>query len=269
LLTILWLALHPRLILAVSPLLAGLSITASSVGIGVAQSYLVAFTVLFIGLGVDFGIQFSVRYRAERHEVDDLRRRSSYRKTRWRAADLGRGAAQQASFVSTDRLQRTLRAGSTRRARNDRCFSHQHYSRSCLGVCCELREPAEMGFKALAGRRFMGGAGSVIIGTVLAVTANCLCCTGFNSARRSTSEAQRPDRWRRSSELRSDPPIGASSIFVLAPNKKAARSKSKIDGLTRGREREGRGFIPDDQQAQARGHSSAGDRARSGSAARS
>src|SRR5262249_16080874 len=28
--------------------------------------------VLFIGLGVDFGIQFSVRYRAERHEVDDL-----------------------------------------------------------------------------------------------------------------------------------------------------------------------------------------------------
>src|SRR4029077_3686233 len=32
----------------------------------------VAFAVLFIGLGVDFGIQFSVRYRAARHEVDDL-----------------------------------------------------------------------------------------------------------------------------------------------------------------------------------------------------
>src|SRR5262249_13591231 len=28
--------------------------------------------VLFIGLGVDFGLQFSVRYRAERHELDDL-----------------------------------------------------------------------------------------------------------------------------------------------------------------------------------------------------
>jgi hopanoid biosynthesis associated RND transporter like protein HpnN len=28
--------------------------------------------VLFIGLGVDFGIQFSVRYRAERFELDDL-----------------------------------------------------------------------------------------------------------------------------------------------------------------------------------------------------
>jgi uncharacterized protein len=29
--------------------------------------------VLFVGLGVDFGIQFSVRYRAERYEVSDLR----------------------------------------------------------------------------------------------------------------------------------------------------------------------------------------------------
>jgi predicted RND superfamily exporter protein len=29
--------------------------------------------VLFIGLGVDFGLQFSVRYRAERHDYGDLR----------------------------------------------------------------------------------------------------------------------------------------------------------------------------------------------------
>src|SRR5262249_29155996 len=33
----------------------------------------VAFAVLFIGLGVDFGIQFSVRYRSERHDVSGLR----------------------------------------------------------------------------------------------------------------------------------------------------------------------------------------------------
>ena len=33
----------------------------------------IAFAVLFVGIGVDFGIQFSVRYRAERYEVDDLR----------------------------------------------------------------------------------------------------------------------------------------------------------------------------------------------------
>ena len=33
----------------------------------------VAFFVLFIGLGVDFGLQFCVRYRAERHDYGDLR----------------------------------------------------------------------------------------------------------------------------------------------------------------------------------------------------
>ena len=32
----------------------------------------VAFAVLFVGLGVDFGIQFSVRYRSERFKDDDL-----------------------------------------------------------------------------------------------------------------------------------------------------------------------------------------------------
>jgi predicted RND superfamily exporter protein len=38
--------------------------------------------VLFVGLSVDFGIQFSVRYRAERHDHDDLRKalRSAARK---------------------------------------------------------------------------------------------------------------------------------------------------------------------------------------------
>src|SRR5262249_37417662 len=75
-LTILWLALHsPRIILAVFvSLIVGLSITAA-IGValvGALNVISIAFAVLFIGLGVDFGIQFSVRYRAERHEVDDL-----------------------------------------------------------------------------------------------------------------------------------------------------------------------------------------------------
>ena len=75
-LTILWLALRsPRIILAVFvSLIVGLSITAA-IGlalVGALNLISVAFAVLFVGLGVDFGIQFSVRYRAERHEVDDL-----------------------------------------------------------------------------------------------------------------------------------------------------------------------------------------------------
>jgi len=76
-LLILWLALRWwRIIFAVFVNLAvGLSITAA-VGllmVGTLNLISVYFAVLFVGLGVDFGIQFSVRYRAERHDVDDLR----------------------------------------------------------------------------------------------------------------------------------------------------------------------------------------------------
>jgi uncharacterized protein len=75
-LTLLWLALkQARIILAVLVNLAvGLTFTAA-IGlrmVGALNLISVAFAVLFIGLGVDFGIQFSVRYRAERHANPDL-----------------------------------------------------------------------------------------------------------------------------------------------------------------------------------------------------
>jgi hopanoid biosynthesis associated RND transporter like protein HpnN len=73
---ILWLALHSaKIIFAVFlNLFVGLSIT-TAVGLAMVGSLnllSVAFAVLFIGLGVDFGIQFSVRYRSERFKNDDL-----------------------------------------------------------------------------------------------------------------------------------------------------------------------------------------------------
>ncbi len=75
-LVILWLALKSgRIILAVFiNLVIGLAITAALglMMVGALNMISVAFAVLFVGLGVDFGIQFSVRYRAERHEVFDL-----------------------------------------------------------------------------------------------------------------------------------------------------------------------------------------------------
>jgi hypothetical protein len=40
--------------------------------VGALNMISVAFAVLFVGLGVDFAIQFSVRYRAERHDVPKL-----------------------------------------------------------------------------------------------------------------------------------------------------------------------------------------------------
>jgi len=75
-LLVLWLALRKaQIILAVFVnLLAGLIVTAG-VGllmVGTLNLISVAFAVLFVGLGVDFGIQFSVRYRAERFESREL-----------------------------------------------------------------------------------------------------------------------------------------------------------------------------------------------------
>lgn len=69
-LVILWLALHSaRLILAVFvTLLVGLALT-GAVGLAIVGTFNVisiAFAVLFVGLGVDFGIQYAVRYRSER-----------------------------------------------------------------------------------------------------------------------------------------------------------------------------------------------------------
>jgi uncharacterized protein len=76
-LIILWLALRSWKIIAAVffSLMVGLAATAA-LGIAMVGAFnliSIAFFVLFIGLGVDFGIQFSVRYRAERHEHADLR----------------------------------------------------------------------------------------------------------------------------------------------------------------------------------------------------
>jgi hopanoid biosynthesis associated RND transporter like protein HpnN len=77
-LMILWMALKSlRIIVAVViALFIGLSITAALglMMVGALNLISVAFAVLFVGLGVDFGIQFSVRYRQERFKEPDLRK---------------------------------------------------------------------------------------------------------------------------------------------------------------------------------------------------
>src|SRR5215468_2632224 len=71
-LIILWFALRSfRLIFAVCVcLVVGLAVSAAAglFVVGTLNLISLAFFVLFIGLGVDFAIQFSIRYRAERHE---------------------------------------------------------------------------------------------------------------------------------------------------------------------------------------------------------
>ncbi len=75
-LLILWMALHSsKIIFAVFiNLFIGLSITTAMglIMVGSLNLLSVAFAVLFVGLGVDFGIQYSVRYRSERFKSDDL-----------------------------------------------------------------------------------------------------------------------------------------------------------------------------------------------------
>ena len=77
-LLILWLALRSfKIVLAVSLTLgAGLAITAALglLVVGTFNPISLAFAVLCVGLGADFAIQFSVRYRAERQACGDLRK---------------------------------------------------------------------------------------------------------------------------------------------------------------------------------------------------
>ncbi len=75
-LLVLWLAVRSvRIIAAILiSLIIGLAITTAAglAIIGTLNLISVAFIPLCVGLGVDFGIQFAVRYRAERHEHETL-----------------------------------------------------------------------------------------------------------------------------------------------------------------------------------------------------
>ena len=75
-LAILFLALRSwRIVCPVAfALVVGFCATAAAglVVVGKLNLISIAFAVLFIGLGVDFGLQFSVRYRSERHNNNDL-----------------------------------------------------------------------------------------------------------------------------------------------------------------------------------------------------
>jgi len=65
----------PKIVLAVYASVAvGLIVTAALglAMVGALNLISIAFAVLFIGIGADFGIQFSVRYRAERYADNDL-----------------------------------------------------------------------------------------------------------------------------------------------------------------------------------------------------
>src|SRR5215831_4796372 len=259
-LIILWLALRSfGIILAVATsLLVGLSITAA-IGlaiVGALNLISVAFAVLFIGLGVDFGIQFSVRYRAERHEVDDLHE-ALVNTARHVGAPLTLAAAATAagflSFLPTDYKglsELGLLAGLGMIVA---FLTSITLIPALLTVLRPPGEPEEMGFKSLAPvDRFMERHRiPIIVGTGLVVAAGLPLLYwlqfDFNPLNLRNPHVESVATFL---ELRSDPAIGASSIFVLAPNKEAAQADveklSKVPEVSRVKTIEN--FIPDDQQ---------------------
>jgi uncharacterized protein len=259
-LTILWLALRsPRLILAVFiSLLVGLSITAA-IGlslVGALNLISVAFAVLFIGLGVDFGIQFSVRYRAERHEVDDLRQ-ALLNTAKYVGAPLTLAAAATAagflSFLPTDYKglsELGLLAGLGMIVA---FLTSITLIPALLTLLRPPGEPSEMGYKALAPvDRFMERRRiPIIIGTGLTVAAGLPLLYwlqfDFNPLNLRNPAVESVATFL---ELRSDPAIGASSIYVLAPNKQAVEldvdKLSKLPEVSSVKTIES--FVPADQQ---------------------
>jgi hopanoid biosynthesis associated RND transporter like protein HpnN len=259
-LTILWLALRsPRIILAVFvSLIVGLSITAA-IGlalVGALNLISIAFAVLFIGLGVDFGIQFSVRYRAERHEVDDLRE-ALLRTARYVGAPLTLAAAATAagflSFLPTDYKglsELGLLAGLGMIVA---FLTSITLIPALLTWLKPPGEPAEMGFKALAPLdRFMERHRiPIIIGTGLVVAAGLPLLYwlqfDFNPLNLRSAKVESVATFL---ELKSDPAIGANSIYVLAPSKEAvkagAEKLAKLPEVSSVKSIES--FIPGDQQ---------------------
>jgi MMPL family len=131
-LVILWLALRSLRIVAavVVSVFVGLTVTAA-VGlllVGALNPISMAFVVLFVGLGADFAIQFSVRYRSERH-ADDSLRGSLIRAARRVGAPLTLAAAAAAagflSFLPTS-YRGLAELGSIRRGRHGDCVCRQH-----------------------------------------------------------------------------------------------------------------------------------------------
>ncbi len=258
-LTILWLALRSwQIILAVFiSLIVGLSITAA-IGLSIVGAFnliSVAFFVLFVGLGVDFGIQFSVRYRAERHEVDDLHQ-ALLSTARHVGAPLTLAAAAVAagfmSFLPTDYKglsELGLLAGLGMIVA---FLTSVTLIPALLMLLKPPGEPKEMGYKALAPvDRFMERRRiPVIVGTGLIVAAGLPLLYwlqfDFNPLNLRSPKVESVATFL---ELRSDPALQASSIYVLAPSKEAARAD--VEKLSRLPEvasvKTIESFIPDDQ----------------------
>jgi hypothetical protein len=234
---ILWLALrYARIILAVAVnLAAGLAISAAFglLVVGALNVISVAFFVLFVGLGVDFGLQFSVRYRAERHEYGALRPalRSAARKA---GAPLALAAAATAvgfsSFMPTSYRGLSELGQIAGGGMIIAFLTSISLLPALLTVLKPPAEPQPMGFAALAPvDRFVQRYRIPVVGTtlLLVVLASPLLLFmrfDFNPLHLRNANAPSVATFL---DLRRDVQTGANAIEVMAPNLSAAKASAQ------------------------------------------
>jgi uncharacterized protein len=256
---ILWLALRWfRIIFAVFVcLVVGLAVTAAlgMLMVGTLNLISVYFAVLFVGLGVDFGLQFSVRYRAERHEVDDLHEALLYAGRRAGAPLTLAALATAAGFLSftpTDYKgvsELGLIAGVGMLVAY---FTSITLLPALLSLLKPPREPSHLGYAVLAPvdgfleRHRM----PILIVTLLAVAAGLPLLFrlqfDFNPMNLRSKTAESVATYL---ELKNDPESGANDIGILQPTLAQADAvAAKLRALPQvGRVTTLSTFIPDQQ----------------------
>jgi hypothetical protein len=258
---ILWCALKSSKIIAsvFITLLIGLSIT-TAVGlmlVGAFNLISIAFFVLFVGLGVDFGIQYSVRYRAERHENDELDP-ALEKAAEYSAIPLTLAAAATAagflSFLPTD-YKGVSELGKIAGAGMIIAFIA---AVTVLPALIKLFNPpgeAEpLGFKFLAPvdsfleRHRVGVVAATLGVAVLGLPLLYFLQFDFNPMNLRSAKVESVATYL---DLRRDPNTGTNAVEVLAPSVAAAKEiqgrLAKIPEVSRTVSLES--FIPDDQPA--------------------
>jgi len=216
-----------------------------------------AFAVLFIGLAVDFGIQFSVRYRDERFHTDDLA--ASLRRTaRGIGGPLAVAAAATSvgflSFVPTDYTgvsELGLIAGVGMLIALVLNFTLMP---ALLTVLRPRGERRQVGFARLAplGRVLVERRRLVLVAAALLAVAAAVALKGlrfdFNPL---DLQSQQTEAMRVLNEIKSDPNDTPYTIEVLTPSIDAAEALAKRVGALPEVSQvvTAASFVPEDQQA--------------------
>jgi hopanoid biosynthesis associated RND transporter like protein HpnN len=236
-LIVLWLALRSwKIIVAVFfSLMVGLAATAA-IGLAIVNSFnlvSIAFFVLFVGLGVDFGIQYSVRYRTERHEHPDLRAA-----LRWAARKAGDplALAAAATAVGFFAFLPTSYRGLSELGLIAGCGMLVAFLCSITLVPATLAllnppgEPEPVGFRSLAplDNFLQGHRMAVIAGTILVVLAGTPLLRhlqfDFNPVDLQSPNSPSVVTYR---ELQNDPQTSSTDAEVLAPSLERADAIAK------------------------------------------